>query len=581
MICRALICPDYLTLSEGTCKSLFLSISNYAGTIYDVIIIVVPRDTIRDFYMPSGSIKMLYNTLIHYVSDALQTNQSPFTVCQVYGAFFLRKNTSEVISRMSTNERKQLLYSDIEYFAFRFQLYGFIHEDLQEKLQQLNLLLKDYRQITELFPYVVKFRQIPLELFDKASVLYGTYAGLENTSITEQAFNDLGLDTELHYALAGGFYEQQTRLTVAPMRLYTHNLCISIAIFEIEPFCPKIELLQDEFTITDDGVILKDSNLLIMNSEIVFTLNNSALVCHKSYLSVVERYVIDDTEKDDAEILPAMVVTVITLSLSLVSLLVTFIIYAACEKLRSVPGLTIMSLVGSLFVAHLLTLINGVARVTPGELCIALGIAMHFSLLVSLFWMFINTFHMATVFFSLTKLNSKNTNKCCLFTRYLSFTLIMSTVFVGINIVVSTVQSDYTTIGYDDHVCYLDSNTMTGFTVALPIGIVVISNLVLFAGVVLKISRSPNMKIHSNQERNNLYILAKLSTLTGITWVFGFLYQVTSSDVFSYIFIVLNASQGVFIMVGFVFNRRTASIIKAQYSEKFKRNSTTNSDLTP
>jgi hypothetical protein len=59
-----------------------------------------------------------------------------------------------------------------------------------------------------------------------------------------------------------------------------------------------------------------------------------------------------------------------------------------------------------------------------------------------------------------------------------------------------------------------------------------------------------------------LLIFAKLSTITGATWIFGLLYAWTNMVVFSYMFIVLNAGQGVFIMFAFIFNRRVFQMIK-------------------
>lgn len=48
-----------------------------------------------------------------------------------------------------------------------------------------------------------------------------------------------------------------------------------------------------------------------------------------------------------------------------------------------------------------------------------------------------------------------------------------------------------------------------------------------------------------------LIIYIKITCITGITWIFGFVYQWTLIDVLSYIFIILNASQGMFIFLSF------------------------------
>ena len=57
-------------------------------------------------------------------------------------------------------------------------------------------------------------------------------------------------------------------------------------------------------------------------------------------------------------------------------------------------------------------------------------------------------------------------------------------------------------------------------------------------------------------DRNNILIYLKMSTLTGVCWLFGFLRILSSSDVFEVLFILANASQGLLVMVSFVCNKR-------------------------
>ena len=54
----------------------------------------------------------------------------------------------------------------------------------------------------------------------------------------------------------------------------------------------------------------------------------------------------------------------------------------------------------------------------------------------------------------------------------------------------------------------------------------------------------------------------KMSTLTGVGWIFGFLGILTNVEVFEYLFIVANATQGLFLMVSFVCNRRVLMLFE-------------------
>ncbi|WAQ97230.1 hypothetical protein MAR_029920, partial [Mya arenaria] len=66
----------------------------------------------------------------------------------------------------------------------------------------------------------------------------------------------------------------------------------------------------------------------------------------------------------------------------------------------------------------------------------------------------------------------------------------------------------------------------------------------------------PPVQKNVKKERNDLEIFVKLSTITGMTWIFGLINSVTQISFFSYLFIVLNACQGVFLFFAFICNRR-------------------------
>ena len=103
---------------------------------------------------------------------------------------------------------------------------------------------------------------------------------------------------------------------------------------------------------------------------------------------------------------------------------------------------------------------------------------------------------------------------------------------------------------------------MIEVTFGIPATIVVLANLSMFVAIIIKIKRAPSVSKNVKHERNNFVVFAKLSTITGATWLFGFVYMWTGVTVFSYIFIILNGSQGLFIMVLFICNARTFAMFK-------------------
>ncbi|KAL5008158.1 hypothetical protein ScPMuIL_013739 [Solemya velum] len=120
-------------------------------------------------------------------------------------------------------------------------------------------------------------------------------------------------------------------------------------------------------------------------------------------------------------------------------------------------------------------------------------------------------------------------------------------------------------IGYGGVFCYISTETMVRFIFALPVGLVVIANIIMFLVVVYRIHSLPSVKKHSVQERNNFLIYVKLSTLTGVSWMFEFIYQWTGITVFQYLSIVTSCGQGVFIMLSFVCNARVKDLYVSRW----------------
>lgn len=249
-------------------------------------------------------------------------------------------------------------------------------------------------------------------------------------------------------------------------------------------------------------------------------------------------------------------VSLICTCISLLCLILTLVSYSLFEELRTQPGVNNMALVICLIIAQALFQFgaNQASSVVLWA-CEAIGVLIHFFWLMVLFWMNICCIHMCRVFamgkITVTaRLSTKST------VIYIVYTVASSVSFVLINVLVSLCHSDFQNIGYGGKLCYITDYKMTGYVFALPVGCVVVFNLAIFVLVVIKIWRTPAVKSDTKHSRNLFAVYAKLSSLTGITWIFGFIYFFAEVVVLEYIFILLNATQGVFIFVSFVCNRR-------------------------
>ncbi|KAJ8308952.1 hypothetical protein KUTeg_013826 [Tegillarca granosa] len=141
------------------------------------------------------------------------------------------------------------------------------------------------------------------------------------------------------------------------------------------------------------------------------------------------------------------------------------------------------------------------------------------------------------------------------------------------------VSSDQTNIGYGGKVCYINDALMLALTFALPLGLSVVTNIILIVIVSIRFCRMPDLQKNVKNERNNLMIFVKLSTLTGVTWILGFMYAWTNNKVLLYTFVILTPLQGVFIMFSFVCNKRVFDLYKSILFGKKKNNRSSRSTI--
>ena len=141
------------------------------------------------------------------------------------------------------------------------------------------------------------------------------------------------------------------------------------------------------------------------------------------------------------------------------------------------------------------------------------------------------------------------------------FVTCASVLFIVVNISVSLISSDGISVGYGGRLCYISSSLMQLITFVIPAAVALTINIILFSYVVHRIKNVGASSVRLNKERNYLMVYVRLSTLTGLTWIFGFLELIFNTEVLEYLFIIFNAGQGVFIMVAFVLNQRVLALI--------------------
>ena len=345
--------------------------------------------------------------------------------------------------------------------------------------------------------------------------------------------------------------------------------------------CPLIELSSEEYEFKvfyKSGikcVYFEEFNTTLEPDSYMLTNRSNKLsirICSDDFISMTQTHQQNSTTSRpvsslEVGVTPQGILSLICTCISLLCLILTLATYSLCKELRTQPGINIMALVICLIIAQALYQFGGnQAASVSKRSCKTIGILIHFFWLMVMFWMNVCCFHMFRVFSSIT-VTSASTNCFKQTVIYTVYTFVASIIFVTINIIVSLSSPEFEGMGYGGTLCYITDHRMVGYVFALPVACVITLNLISFILVTIKILRMPTVNSDTKHSRNYFAIFAKLSTITGITWIFGFIHFFTAAEALEYIFIIFNASQGVFIFLSFVFNKRVLDMYQNKIRE--------------
>ena len=270
------------------------------------------------------------------------------------------------------------------------------------------------------------------------------------------------------------------------------------------------------------------------------------------------------------------ILTLILVCTSILCLLLTLIVYSVLPALRSQPGINNMILSVFLIIAYVLFLSLS-SQPESDIICQLLGGATHFAWLMALLWMNICSFHMFKVFRSMTKQHAAAGFKIttCV---YITYCLLCASAVVSINVGVTYYTSNGESYGYGSAktgICYIYDPSLTLFVITIPCIVIVTANIVMFFIVVYRLRCMPNVQRHVQNNRNYFLIHIRLSTLTGITWIVALPMVLTNLVVFTYVYIILVCSQGVYLMIAFVCNKRVFNLLVNKITAKTVSRKTT------
>ena len=358
---------------------------------------------------------------------------------------------------------------------------------------------------------------------------------------------------------------------IKQIRQFTENTHIPIDIPTPETItklyiCPFVEISIHEFPLNIENNILYFTG---NRSHFVFTKwefeqsDDIIILCIDDFEAVYDIFSDSDylnrpnTVTGELRVLPKEILSLVCTCLSIACLLITIVVYITFSELQSQPGVNTIMLCISLFLAQTVYQFGSGQSSLPAWLCELIGAICHFLWLSVMFSLNVCSVEIYLAFTKLKPIARKFKWKPII--RNILYVVSSSLTLVIINIIVSISTSNGKNTGYGGSVCYLSSKLLHMTTFLIPTAVTIFINIFLFCLVVINIKTSDIKSFNVNKHRNYLGIYARLSTLTGIAWIFGFIRIFWHIDVFEYLFIILNASHGICIMIAFVSTKKVWS----------------------
>ena len=322
--------------------------------------------------------------------------------------------------------------------------------------------------------------------------------------------------------------------------------------------CKRITLSVSELNNSDGKSLVQSDGVLNLPMEYRIS-SDDISVCLDDYLNYIESKIKQNPSNPEKVIDRVIIMLSFFCSIiSIVSLCITVFTYLVFKTLRTVPGKINLCLCLSLISAQILQTIT-IDLTDYHIVCIICGILIHFCWSATLLWMNVASFYLFYCFCLSARSFAQSETRLWLYSIYV---FVFSSLLIGINVVYSFLVSNGRSIGYGIDLCYISSEYGLLYTFIIPAGGIVLTNCCFLFAAICWISRRPKMHHANMPNRNNILIYLKMSTLTGICWLFGFLRLLIKSDTFEVLFILTNGLQGMMLMLSFVCNKRVFGLYK-------------------
>ena len=330
--------------------------------------------------------------------------------------------------------------------------------------------------------------------------------------------------------------------------------------------CPTrlLPLNQSEFEELGNRTILYDNQTL----EVMFYDDQGRpLVCPGNTSFVVEV----EVNKTIVRLLPGIAeLTFIGCSLSVLGSAALLFTHALFRELRTFPSFLLVNLSSAILLTNLLFIVGGpVVQQFPGaDLCTTVAICLHFSYLAQFAWMSLFSFQMVHTFHLTRKMVVASERRkgwgiplVCMLIGW-GLPLGVTLVAVGINFGSS---EELVLYGVTDdgsvRSCWINHFLSFVLLFLVPLLLSLTLNLAMFLTVSVFLCQLSRTKSSSSKGHSKHAMLIRVwlafFSVTGLTWVFGFLAIPNETSWAWYPFVVFNSTQGFSIFLAFLLTRKT------------------------
>ena len=261
------------------------------------------------------------------------------------------------------------------------------------------------------------------------------------------------------------------------------------------------------------------------------------------------------------------ILTYIGCSLSVIGTILILLTYSLFKELRTLPSKIIINVAAAILVSNLVVLVGGPLAFEI-EACVAVAILLHYFFVAQFIWMSIACFEIARTLHGATKLKI---NKSKHFKTKIFIVYLLIGWGIPLAIVLTSIILNFTTDGVilygvtEDGrkgSCWINDVESVAVAFITPIVATLLFNATQFTYISVLLCKAFRSQAKLNKTKHTPYfrIYISIFSVTGLTWVFGFVSLLARQGWAWYVFIGLNTTQGFIMFVAFLCTKKVAKL---------------------